>query len=219
MKSYEEYLKLLDKKQDEIWKKQDEISELVHEALMELDTDSKMEFCRKLYWGFALINEDSDIDWCSADLPFGIKDKISKYAGSLIYTAKCCGCWQTFEQAFSTIEEYDRDIDIFGVASGGYVEDVCPECKKNILHNKGFVYLLQSPTGYYKIGRTSDPENRMKTFGIQLPFEVEYICIIKTLNMYALEKNLHQYFSEKRVNGEWFQLLSEDIEYVKGLSK
>ncbi len=34
----------------------------------------------------------------------------------------------------------------------------------------GYVYLLQSPTGYWKIGRTSDPNDRMKTFSVKLPF-------------------------------------------------
>jgi hypothetical protein len=82
----------------------------------------------------------------------------------------------------------------------------------------GFVYLIQSPTKAYKIGRTSDPQNRMKTFGIQLPFEVEYICIIETPDMIDLETKLHTRFSTKRINGEWFDLSPEDVEYIKGLA-
>lgn len=83
----------------------------------------------------------------------------------------------------------------------------------------GFVYLIQSPTGYYKIGRTINPDNRLKTFTVKLPFEVEYVCVIKTENMFDLEKELHGYFQHKRVNGEWFDLKPHDIEFIKGLAK
>jgi len=82
----------------------------------------------------------------------------------------------------------------------------------------GYVYLIQSPTGAYKIGRTKNPDDRMKTFGIQLPFEVQFVHLIETANMYKLERSLHKKFSSKRVNGEWFQLVPEDIEFIKGIT-
>ena len=83
----------------------------------------------------------------------------------------------------------------------------------------GFVYLLQSPTRAYKIGRTKSPENRIKTFGIKLPFEIEYVALIKTHDMNTLENQLHSRFETKRVNGEWFALDQEDIDYIKSLEK
>lgn len=82
----------------------------------------------------------------------------------------------------------------------------------------GYVYLVQSPTSAYKIGRTKDYKSRARTFGVQLPFEVEFICVIQTGNMRKLEKELHQRFAEKRVSGEWFNLLPEDVEYIRGLA-
>jgi hypothetical protein len=82
----------------------------------------------------------------------------------------------------------------------------------------GYVYLIQSPTGYYKIGRTKNPDDRMRTFGIQLPFEVEYTCIIQTNDMYSLESELHARYTKQRVNGEWFNLTDVDVEYIKGLA-
>lgn len=83
---------------------------------------------------------------------------------------------------------------------------------------EGYVYLLQSISGHYKIGRTRNPENRIKTFGIQLPFEVEYVCLIKTTNMVELENALHMRFSSKRINGEWFNLDTEDVAYLRELA-
>ena len=83
----------------------------------------------------------------------------------------------------------------------------------------GYIYLLQSPTGVYKIGRSIDPENRIKTFGLKLPFEVEYICLIETKDMVELERELHERFEEQRVNGEWFNLGDSDIAYIKALAE
>lgn len=83
----------------------------------------------------------------------------------------------------------------------------------------GYVYLLKSPLGAYKIGKTSNPDNRIKTFSVKLPFEVEYTCVIKCVDMNELEKRLHAKFADKRINGEWFALTTDDIEYIRWLSQ
>lgn len=82
----------------------------------------------------------------------------------------------------------------------------------------GFVYLIQSPTGSYKIGRTKDPTDRMRTFSVKLPFEVDYVCTIETADMYALERELHQRYASKRINGEWFMLDSGDVAAIQGVA-
>lgn len=83
---------------------------------------------------------------------------------------------------------------------------------------RGYVYLLKMVNGdYYKIGRTKNYQNRLETFGVKLPFSVEYEYIIQTKDMYALESELHQRFAAKRVNGEWFALSQVDIDYIKSL--
>lgn len=91
--------------------------------------------------------------------------------------------------------------------------------KKEKYTHPGYVYLLQSPTSAYKIGRTQDPDNRLATFGVTLPFEVEYIALIKTPDMYGLERKLHAHFkSKRRGNTEWFDLSSDDVAYIKSLA-
>lgn len=82
----------------------------------------------------------------------------------------------------------------------------------------GWVYVIKSPTGAYKIGKSSNPNNRIKTFEVKLPFEVEFICLIPAADMNRLEKHLHGHFTEKHINGEWFALTPEDVEYIKGLA-
>lgn len=82
----------------------------------------------------------------------------------------------------------------------------------------GYVYLLQSPTGAYKIGRSAKPNDRLQTFKVALPFEVDYLCTIATEDMYGLESRLHSLYAHKRVNGEWFNLEADDIAYIKSLA-
>lgn len=81
----------------------------------------------------------------------------------------------------------------------------------------GYVYLVKAETGQYKIGLSKDPHNRAKTFGVLLPFNVEFEALIKTDNMRLLEAQLHQRFASKRLYGEWFKLEPADVEYIKSL--
>lgn len=83
----------------------------------------------------------------------------------------------------------------------------------------GFVYLLQSPTGYFKIGRTRNPERRISTLDVKLPFEIEVIALIPCPDMRQLERDLHERYADKRAGGEWFALTPEDVAYIKGLEE
>ncbi len=84
----------------------------------------------------------------------------------------------------------------------------------------GYVYLLTAlhDSTLFKIGRTNNPKVRGNTFGVKLPFKVEFDCIIKTDDMYALEDELHARFADQRLDGEWFRLSPDDIQYIKELS-
>lgn len=92
-----------------------------------------------------------------------------------------------------------------------------PKKKKKKKAQDGYVYLIASKDGLYKIGLSKDVRARIKTLGVALPFEIEPIHTIKTDDMVTLEKELHAQFNEKRVRGEWFALTPEDVEYVRSL--
>lgn len=79
----------------------------------------------------------------------------------------------------------------------------------------GYVYILKADNGTYKIGRTATPENRVKTFGVELPFDVEYEHLIQTDDMYRLEAELHAAYSHKNIRAEWFALDETDIATIK----
>ena len=81
----------------------------------------------------------------------------------------------------------------------------------------GYVYVLRSPTGAFKIGMARNPENRIETFSVKLPFEVEYEILIKTDDMRGLESQLHRRYAEKHINGEWFALTENDLVELRAM--
>ncbi len=92
-----------------------------------------------------------------------------------------------------------------------------PRAPKPVVRD-GYVYLMKGANGTYKIGRSKNPIDRMKMFGVHLPFEIEPVCIIKSEDHVSLEKELHAMFADFRVNGEWFKLADDDVEYIKSLA-
>lgn len=93
-----------------------------------------------------------------------------------------------------------------------------PKTPKNKRPLAGYVYLISTTTGDYKIGCSSKPDTRLKAFSKLFPFSVNCEVLIKTENMNKLESDLHQRFADKRSNGEWFRLSAEDVDYIRGLS-
>lgn len=85
----------------------------------------------------------------------------------------------------------------------------------------GYVYLLQAPDGSYKIGETTNPKSRKRTFDVRLPFPVQMIHTIKCADRKKLEKELHQRYAAKRLRGsEFFALSADDVAVIcamKGL--
>lgn len=82
---------------------------------------------------------------------------------------------------------------------------------------EGYVYLIKSSEGCYKIGRSKNVKERISSLGVTLPFDIEVIHTIKSADYAGLETELHELFELKRVRGEWFNLSPDDIEYIKGL--
>ena len=82
----------------------------------------------------------------------------------------------------------------------------------------GFVYLAYSDTGHYKIGRSYDPVNRIKVFKTKMPVKVQLIHVIPCDNVIAAESDLHQWYHNRRYEGEWFSLTKEDVNVICNLA-
>lgn len=87
----------------------------------------------------------------------------------------------------------------------------------NALTSTGYVYLIKSSTGLYKIGRTVNPDDRIETFTVKLPFHVEYDHLIPCNNRFSAERTMHQLFRHVRKDGEWFALSASDVAFIKSI--
>lgn len=80
------------------------------------------------------------------------------------------------------------------------------------------VYLAVSEaTGLYKIGKSNDPQRRMGGINAAIPPGADVVRIVhlfETSNAGEAEDILHKLYDEYRVDGEWFELDSADVQDV-----
>lgn len=119
-------------------------------------------------------------------------------------------------------EMTDDDGELFGAPDDFWVPKPSADTVRiynlvNGTNRPGYVYVLRSPTGAYKIGYAENPANRLRTFSVKLPFEVEYELLIKTDDMRSLEAKLHERYAHRHINGEWFALTADDLAELRAM--
>ncbi len=75
----------------------------------------------------------------------------------------------------------------------------------------GWIYMLQAGN-CYKIGKATKLDRRIYQLKIQLPFKVELVHAIRTDDIDHAERHWHRRFEAKRMNGEWFELTTNDVQ-------
>lgn len=76
-----------------------------------------------------------------------------------------------------------------------------------------YIYLLKSQeNGYYKIGKSVNPDKRIKTLQTGNPEKIDLISKVKVSDKFCnrVESALHLQYSYSNKNGEWFDLSLED---------
>ena len=84
------------------------------------------------------------------------------------------------------------------------------------MNTSGKVYLLKARDHpWYKVGKSRRFTRRFRWLYTNLPFEVDLVYTIDTDNISAVEDHFKQLFRAKRIRGEWFDLIAEDVEMFK----
>lgn len=77
----------------------------------------------------------------------------------------------------------------------------------------GYVYVARAENGLHKIGRSKNPEDRVRGFaGAIMPFIIELVHTIPSNDYVQAEKLLHQRYAHCRRVGEWFDLSERDLD-------
>lgn len=100
--------------------------------------------------------------------------------------------------------EIERDIRGYSASSS----------KRKGTRKKGYVYLLECG-GRYKIGFSKDVERRISQLDTR-PFKLNLIAKSKLISdAYDREQEIHEYFADNRVNGEWYEFSDHEAQYAK----
>lgn len=82
----------------------------------------------------------------------------------------------------------------------------------------GFIYLIQmADFPIYKIGRSVEPEKRLSSFNVQLPFPFRRVFAYRVQEHCLVERKLHERYQERRTNGEWFRLCQLEVDEIRSL--
>lgn len=85
----------------------------------------------------------------------------------------------------------------------------------------GYVYVLKSdnPEFSYKIGKSQGVEKRREALEKQMKMKLQLIHTFPADDYTLAENALHRQFADRLINGEWFDLTPEDVDYIKSIAE
>lgn len=104
--------------------------------------------------------------------------------------------------------ETRRNLEFMDMFASQSRKSITERIGKELMAKAGYVYLIKTYGGFYKIGETKDPRKRLK--GITGPVE-EIIHKIQTDDCKRLETYLHNMHVAERRGQEIFVLSEEDV--------
>ena len=111
-------------------------------------------------------------------------------------------------------EEHPEHKDVMALCREETQGSDAPRKGKSAKPDVGYVYLMKSGR-HYKIGRTISLGSRERQLASKIPVPPTTIHSIETDDPVGVEAYWHRRFAEKRGEGEWFELTSEDVAAFK----
>ncbi len=135
-----------------------------------------------------------------------------------------------FDSQFMDVNDLDLIAEVF---VGEHIGNAAASEKLRILRGEGrptiketerrrvggYVYLVEGEGEIYKIGRTAQLEQRMSFFEIKLPFATQLVCAVQSDDIVTLERQLHERYKDKHLNGEWFRLTEQDVKEIMEMAR
>lgn len=82
-------------------------------------------------------------------------------------------------------------------------------------HKYGWLYFLETTDGLTKIGITTSLKTRIPGIQSGLPMESRLVWSFETDYSVKLEAWVHEFFEDKQVRGEWFDLKGIQLAYIQ----
>lgn len=157
---------------------------------------------------YLALNISSDMTKC-----YGEELRIEYQGNSIVYVngIDCDNELYYIEDLISKLSRYKDKLDEY------YKLKRNKKVSDTVSLKLSYIYLMYNESdGFYKIGRSLNPQFRERTLQAQAP-KVNTI-FLSPLTYQGNEKKLHNHFKEKRIRGEWFLLDKCDIEFIKSFN-
>lgn len=126
----------------------------------------------------------------------------------------CFRAWQDVLYAEKMLCKFQKNVFLLKE-----LKEKTENMRRQKQNKNGYVYVLSynedSGLKYYKIGCSLRPEYRNKRLSSLSAFPTKLIHIIECKNMFKTERYFHNKFANRRLNGEWFALTNDDLNYLK----
>lgn len=145
-----------------------------------------------------------------------------KTIGTLI-CRYCNSDYPIVKNNFSSQKKYQRPFmcSICGLETDrGFHRKITTLVKSDNNRKKetGYVYFLKIAVNghtFFKIGKTTNKEKRLKAFPVKFPLSTELFKDFYVNDITLVERLFHKLFKDKRREGEWFELDYNDCELIK----
>ena len=78
-------------------------------------------------------------------------------------------------------------------------------------------FMRQGNSNYYKIGCTTNLQQRLKSIQSYNPIKIKIVAEVK--GCHKFEKYLHRLYDDYRIRGEWFEIPSDILRELKTKKK
>ncbi len=161
-------------------------------------------------WSVYVLKQTTGIDGWHLSDNMGFVPTESEFEHMVMMVRKTYACITDED-----VERYNENL-LLNYESQSTLEK--PKVQKKEKGKSGYIYLIKSTSGHYKIGQSKNPRRRLielqkgATIG---PFELDLICYFAVNDMDEAENYLHAVYHDSRINGEWFLLNNEQVEQIK----